>query len=263
MKEKSVLPWKRILCFALPIVFSTVFTFLTLPDDKQGIKPHVLYLIPLVPVPLITGWRMERCLFGKEKAFIKIIHLIIIAIIFFYAFIITLAFVPFNQVRQFEAQEAEQQYISADKLNPYMPKLSELGGYTELDYYSVDKSALIFYWHADHLICRYPADEYEHQKSKLDDNYVFQERSIVEFIKDHDNAVCEPSADIDGYHFRLLSCDKYNDIKNYNYPKKIIIIGYSDEMNEIVYISYDDSDVDYIQSLENFILDNCGWEYIR
>ena len=260
MKENTGLAWKRILCFALPFVFSFTFIFLMLPDDKKGIKFDFLYLIPMILLPLIAAWRMERCVFGKEKTFLKIIHLISIALIFYVAFIISLAFVPFNQVRHFEGQEAEQQYISADALNFYMPQLSELGEYTELDYYSVNKSAMIFYWHVDHLICRYTRDHYENQKLLLDELYAFQTEPIG---NSYDDAVCEPAVSVDGYYFRMLSCEEYNDTKYYYFPKKIVLIGYSDDKNEIVYISYDDTDLDIITSLENFIIKNCGWEYIR
>ena len=258
MKVPAVLSKKQIiqtLCFVLPLIFTTTVALLIW---QEGTQFHIDYLIPFILIPLIAGWLLERSLFKEEKIIIKTIRSITILCVFSLTFAFSILIAPFDQVKHYEAAEAEQHYISTDRINAYMPKLSQLGNYSEIDYYSIYQSSLIFYWYTDHLICRYTPEDYVIQKVKLDDEFVFQSKPIYHYSTD---PMWQPSADIDGYHFRILSCENYDDI-DYYYPKRIVIIGYSDETYEIVYISYDDTDLDYITSLENFIIDNCGWEYI-
>ena len=68
-------------------------------------------------------------------------------------------------------------------------------------------------------------------------------------------------AKIDGYIFRMLSFDEYGD--ELYFPKHIIFVGYSDESNEIIYGEFNDIELDFIESLEDFIQDDCCWKYIR
>ena len=69
----------------------------------------------------------------------------------------------------------------------------------------------------------------------------------------------ERTTDIDGYSFRMLSTDEYD----MNYPKDVALIATNDETKEIVYLSFHDQDIDYIDSMDKFILDDCGWKHIR
>ncbi len=248
----------RILCWTGPFVFAIIFHLWLLQDEIQGMQFQFAYLITHIFIPLIAGWRIERSLFSKHRAIFKTIHFISITLLFMIAIILSLLLSPFEQVKHYEGKDAEQQYISKNNTRNLMPELSELGQYTEIEYFNIYQSALFFYWFTDHLICHYTPEEYVIQKTKLDEEYIFQTEAIV----DRD-AICEPAADINGYHFRLLSVKEYTDFKNYDYPKKFILIGFSDEAKEIVYIAYDDTDLDYITSLENFIIDNCGFEYVR
>ena len=93
------------------------------------------------------------------------------------------------------------------------------------------------------MICQYAQEEYAIQKARLDSAYTFQEETIT----------------IDGYQFKMLSVEKYN----LSYPNNIILIGCSDATREIVYLEFYDFDLDIISSLEDFIIDECGWKYIR
>jgi hypothetical protein len=45
---------------------------------------------------------------------------------------------------------------------------------------------------------------------------------------------------VDGYHFRLLSAEEYK--QTIDFPEQLILIGYSDETREIVYLVYDSMD---------------------
>lgn len=99
------------------------------------------------------------------------------------------------------------------------------------------------------LICAYDEDTYSQQKALLEEKYVFQTDAVKG----------EATAEVDGYYFRMLSKNEYE----MNYPKEVVLIATNDETNEIVYMSFYDDDLDYIDSLDEFILEDCGWQYIR
>ena len=55
----------------------------------------------------------------------------------------------------------------------------------------------------------------------------------------------------------MLSLREYN----LYYPKQIVFVGFSDKNNEIVFVFYDDIDIDYInRSFSDFLIEECGWE---
>ena len=49
----------------------------------------------------------------------------------------------------------------------------------------------------------------------------------------------------------------------YSYPKKMGFVGTNDQTCEIVYLSFADDDLDYIESLSDFISNSCGFKHIR
>ena len=137
-----------------------------------------------------------------------------------------------------------------------MPELSAIGRPTDIEYHNVFAVFFIFSSETDYLICRYTPEEYEIRKAALETEYTFQTETITE-----GTSKCEPMADVDGYQFRMLSPEEYNG--TILYPKKMILIGYSDNAREIVYVAFEDWDLDYMSSFKDFIVDDCGWKHIR
>ena len=91
----------------------------------------------------------------------------------------------------------------------------------------------------------------------MEQTYVFQKEVISRYEKQ-----CEPTAQIAGYTFRMVSVDgEYEE--ELRYPNRMILIATNDETRELVYIAFYDSDLDVIHSLSGFITEYCGWEYIR
>jgi len=90
------------------------------------------------------------------------------------------------------------------------------------------------------------------QKALLDTTYTFQNDPMSV-----DEYTCEPTAKINGYLFRALSIEEYE----LYYPKRVILIATNDEENEIVYMVFYDDDLDYIESLPDFINNECGWKH--
>ena len=162
------------------------------------------------------------------------------------------AFQPYEFLDHYENDEVQVHY--AENSNELMPQLSEISNPQKVDYYHYEGEGFIFFWQSDSLICKYSDEEYFKQKASLDEKYVFQ----TDVIK-WDEHICEPTIEIDGYSFRMLSRNEYE----MDYPKDVVFIATNDETREIVYICYNDQDRDYIESLEEFILDECGWKHIR
>ena len=54
-----------------------------------------------------------------------------------------------------------------------------------------------------------------------------------------------------------------SDIYRLMYPKSMVLIGTNDETHEIVWSYYDDDDLDWIPDPQEFLLEDCGWKYIR
>ena len=114
----------------------------------------------------------------------------------------------------------------------------------------------IFYSETTCFIFSYTQEQYEAQKTALEHHYIFQS----EAIRDRDS-ICEPIAELDGYVFRFLSPEEYEDTPDY--PMTVMLVGYSDQKREIVYMLHKDTDTDYISDLSHFILDSCGWKYMN
>ena len=112
-------------------------------------------------------------------------------------------------------------------------------------------------WNADILICRYSEAEYSAEKDTLNSRYSFQTELL-----NAGETECLPQAEIGGYSFRIPSIsNEYAD--EIDYPKQFILVGTNDETKEIAYIAFRDPDIDYIDDLNEFILNNCGWQHVR
>ena len=205
-------------------------------------------------LPLIAIGFLGLCMFSRiqsvYKGFLSGVILACFVISFFFASWIT----RLEQVRHYEGTEVSQYYTAVSDENPQMPSLSKIGRPANIEYYNVFQTQYIFSWETDYLICHYTPEEYAVQKGTLDENYVFQTETITEYKSN-----CEPLVQMETYFFRMLSIEEYD----LHYPKQVILIGYSDDTQEIVYASFYDFDIDYISSLQDFITDDCGWKHIR
>ena len=73
---------------------------------------------------------------------------------------------------------------------------------------------------------------------------------------------CAPIKIIEGYHFRLLAeCEDPE--QHLDYPKRMFFVITNDTTREIGYLYFHDFDLDYIISMTDHILNDCGWKYIR
>ena len=128
------------------------------------------------------------------------------------------------------------------------PVIEDMGSYEDIDYYYfIQSHTSLFVSETGVYICKYGEAEYAAQKAYLAENYVYEEDDS------------KYTTEIDGFTFRCLDSDTY-----YLYfPKYAAIVGTNDETHEIAYLSFYDIDLDYIDTLDEFIVDDCGWEHIE
>lgn len=256
MKEKFIFTKGRVvgfICCSLLPLFAIILGALML---TKGVVFNVGFATANFLIPLIAVGLLAWCIFRVAKTWRTVILSGIILPLFVVSYLFFFTFAGYMQVKRYEGAEAELQYNVAKGENTLMPELSEIGQTAGIEYHNVYSAFFIFSTETDYLICRYTPDEYEIQKAALEMGYTFQEESITDAY-----SKCEPSAEMDGYQFRLLSVDKYKG--TIDFPKNLVLIGYSDEAREIVYVAFNDIDLDYISSLKDFIVNTCGWKYVQ
>lgn len=215
---------------------------------KNNALTNITFMLAFVILPVLAISLIALVSFICKKRSVKMVLSILILILFAGSFLVVGFLGEYEELSLYENDEMKSQYTQNNKL---MPALSELSHSEKVEYYDYFSAGLmgIFTWDVDALICEYDEDEYLIQKDLLDKKYVFQ--------SDFLNA-CDPTT-INGYFFRMLSKDEYK----LNYPKEVVLVATNDEKKEIVYMSFFDEDRDYIESLDEFITDDCGWKYIR
>ena len=140
--------------------------------------------------------------------------------------------------------------------NGFMPNLESLPEYEDIRFKYYHKNNFIFESDAYTLIVTYDEKTYQEEKDKLDQKYYCQE----EPLNDWTTVPKEPEFTLGTFYFRVLSEEAYQDEYHINYPKIIFFIGTSDETQEIAYIEFYDTDLDLINSLQEFLVRYCDWE---
>ena len=138
-----------------------------------------------------------------------------------------------------------------------MPEATDLGNPEQIEYhYFFNQIATFFDSDCYTLICTYSPEDYATMTAELEDRYTFHTQPL-----DAGETDLPPLYTLDGYEFRFL--EMHTDTYHLMYPKTMILIGTNDETHEIVWSCYDDDDLDYIPDPEDFLLEDCGWKYIR
>ena len=256
MKEKFTFTkdglFRFICCIILPVI-AIGGGIVTL---SKSVTTNLGFVMAFFIIPLITVCLFACCIFSNCKSRKKDLLCCVILILLFMSFCFFSLISGYTQVKSYNGDEARQQYAFVKGEKALLPELSDIGHPQNVEHYNVYTCLSIFASEADYLICRYTPEEFEFQKERLEEEYVFQ----ADIITDED-ANCEPITEIDGYQFRLLSIEEYKE--ELYYPKDIVLIGYSDDAQEIVYLAFHDMDLDYIPSLKSFIIDDCGWNHVR
>ncbi|MBP3392160.1 MAG: hypothetical protein J6L76_05155 [Clostridia bacterium] len=255
MHQPKITTKRLIACFIsmlLPVLAMALRCFLLFADTIFNLAFAITYLI--IPVAFIGFFAL--IIFSSEKKFGKIILIFFVLGAFVVSFFISSFIGTFEQFSYYKNEKIGKHYTQVCADFDLMPTLKEIGNYVQIEHYDYfSQSGLIFTCDADTLIVSYTDEEYQKQKALLDDRYVFQEEPVSS------DYTWEPYAEIQNYAFRMLCIEDESSMK-INYPKKIIFIATNDQQRSIAYTAFYDDDLDHIQSLEPFLLKECGWKHI-
>lgn len=257
MKERLAFTKGRWIGFAcsalLPVLAMGLGVWLLATGTVLNISFAFTYLL----LPLTTIGMLVQYIFSKREWFLKKVAPVAVVISFVMVFFFSAVFSIYARAEHYEGAKAELRYSEVTRKYSLMPDWSEVGQPVAKEYHHTFIQKLFFFSETDFFICRYTPEDYALEKAELETEYVFQ----TEPIRDHHYKDVLPTAEVDGYQFRVLSLEEYKG--QLDYPKKLLLIGYSDEAKEIVYAFFYDTDLDCMESLQAFIMDEFGWEHIR
>ena len=257
MKIKFTLTNQRCIAFALLILLPV----LAMAYGVLGLIFHVCinhsFFLTFILFPLLTIGLLALCIFSGFRRHMKATLAGILVLVFALSYSNGIAFGVFVRMHRYQNENVAAHYSVVTEENELMPSLEVVGHPTKMEYYDVFTKYFCFFSNADYLICRYDAEEYAQQKLQLDDRYIFQTQAMESC-----GYLCEPSEMVDGYHFRVLSTrGEYDPMVDY--PWYMTLIAYSDEKQEIIYLTYHNTDIDYHTSLAEFLQEECGWRQVR
>ncbi|MCM1364498.1 MAG: hypothetical protein NC122_01095 [Faecalibacterium sp.] len=120
--------------------------------------------------------------------------------------------------------------------------------YKNVNYYEYYVYTIIYQQKADTLICQYDDSDFAKKVEEINSEYEF-------YLNPVERDEADPNFTIDGFDFRL--------VKTKDYPHEMQFIGINSETKEIVYLSYEDGDLDSVGDFHDLLDTGCGWDYIR
>ena len=216
------------------------------------------HLIVFVAFPILWGALSALFAYVVRPKVLKVLYVIALLPITYFA-ILLLSLIHREGIVRYDRDtfESHEEEITAKFYN--MPEIDEMGEYEELEYYHFAQIyTLLFMSDVHTVVCQYSEEEYEAQKSYIEENYVFITEDYLDQSRDDGDYYLSPTAEVDGFTFRYLDESSYG----FYHPKYIVLIGMNDETREIAYIDFYDIDLDYLSPLDEFILDECGWEHV-
>lgn len=245
----------------IAFILSMVLPVLAMAYGTFGLIFHVCinrsFFLTFILFPLVTVGLLALFIFSDLRFRVKGTLLGLLLLIFVMSYLNGVLFGVFVRMHRYQNDKVPAHYTSVTEENKLMPSVDGIGHPIKTEYYDVLTKYFCFFAHADYLICHYNSEEYALQKKQMDANYIFQTETMVSC--DHP---CEPSEEVDGYQFHVLSTKgEYEPFVDY--PWYITLIAYNDEKQEIVYLSYSNTDIDYLTSLSDFLHEECGWSQVR
>ncbi len=144
---------------------------------------------------------------------------------------------------------------------PVFSAVTDLGNYKSIECHDISYLTIISETNTNVLICQYDADEYENLKNYLEKFLILETDMILlgDYEKRRESF---PEVYIDDYYFRLLECD-YEVYSNGVYPNSLAFFVTNDITCEIAIVTSYDTELDYIEDLEEYILNGCCWRFVR
>lgn len=258
MRFKERMTVGRIIAFCivslLPLAVFGLGIFLLFGSICVNFPFILCYLI--LPLGCIAA--LFFLIFSKFASGAKILFSFVLLLAFVFLLLFMMMALKFELLDQYTGDKMSVRYAEHIENFNAMPQLSEVGDPESAVYYDYfSQMGAIFTCDADYLVCRYNREEYNTQKASVEERYVFQKEKLSA-----SGYAIEPEISMDGYDFRLLSEDR--DLGyDVDYPKCLIFIATNDDTCEIIYMSFYDDDLDWIESLEKFINQDCGWRWVK
>ncbi len=223
----------------------------------QGEAVHISVIVVLILIPLGFMLWIGRILTSEESVFEKTVLTILLLIAFFWIFMVSSMFVTFYTYIHRTEPQLPQSYTEARERFPALPEPEALEGFVAVTHHNYHlQESILFAADADTFIFYYEAGQYEWQKAQLDTRYTFRQEPFVAC-----DIPCNASAQLGHYTFRLV-----DDAGAYrweiDFPHKLIIVATNDQERAIAYTAFYDQDLDYVESLEGFLMEYCGWKKI-
>lgn len=241
--------WSLVLCSLLPLAAMALGVVLLVAHTLWNSDFVIFYV--LLPLAAIGG--LAGILLFVKKIGSRIAGTVLLLLAFVLCFLFGNLIGKFEMLDRYEGAELISHYSAVTDEFERMPTLEQVGKPESMTYYDYSCAVLIFNCDAHALLCSYDRAEYAAQKAAIGESYRFQEGQFENFYKNGDS-----SAQVDGWQFHLLAEEEPGIL----YPKKLILIGFQETQHRIVYLSFYDADIDYIDDLEGFILDRCGWKHM-
>ena len=255
MKQKMTGRQKVGFCAAA--LLPTIWLLLGLLMVLGGSVFTLSFILAHLLVPVLTIALLYRAIRRNEYALDRIVFSILILAGAFILAIFLMTSGHFSIYDHAKGQDALDLYEKDIGHYDLMPEATDLGNPEQIEYhYFFNQIATFFDSDCYTLICSYSPDDYATMTAELEDRYTFHTEPL-----DAGETDLPPLYTLDGYEFRFL--EMHTDTYHLMYPKTMILIGTNDETHEIVWSYYDDDDLDYIPDPEDFLLEDCGWKFIR
>lgn len=147
--------------------------------------------------------------------------------------------------------------IIDSKAKDFMPVLSDLPPYENIEYSYTHKPMLIFESDSVALVINYDDKTYKSEKDKLAEKYMFLDHKIKFDNDENEYIIPEYEFSVNSYTFKVV--DENEKYKG-EFPKSFGMIGTSDEKKSIAYLYFYDFDLDCISDEDN---DSSMAEFIR
>ena len=255
MKQKMT-RWQRV-GFCAAALLPTIWLLLGLLMVLGGSVFTLSFILAHLLVPVLTIALLYRAIRRNEYALDRVVFSILILAGAFILAIFLMTCGHFSIYDHADGESALEMYESDIGHYDLMPEATDLGNPELIEYhYFFNQIATFFDSDCYTLICAYSPEDYAAMTAGLEDRYTFHTEPL-----DAGETDLPPLYTLDGYEFRFL--EMHTDTYHLMFPKTMILIGTNDETHEIVWSCYDDDDLDYIPDPEEFLLEDCGWKFIR
>ena len=227
----------------------TIPDALRAPEWPTGMALFMMAQIGLIVTRLIFLFRSSHSVGGKIW---RTVFWVIVIIFIGLNSIIVLPHVFYNHT-----SEDAQSKFEAKSEEFYEPEMFplELGAPLSVTLHTYDIEWGIFSYESCTLLCRYEEEDYGEKKAALEERYSFRTEPMSN--GQYPAKDIEPYVNIGDDFFRVLQGSRYP------FYESCALIVTNDTEHEIGYILYYDDDRDWAEDLTSFLLDDCGWKYIR